>query len=289
MSAAAPAGVLDAHVHFWNPATLEYPWLATVPALGRTFQPEDYAAAARGVAVTETLFVEANCREDQAAGEVAYAEGLSCREPRIGGIVAFAELTDEASLEATLDARAGHPLVRGIRQNVQGRMPGFALQAAFVRGVQEVGRRGLAFDLCVTHDQLGEAEALVRQAPGTRCVLDHCGKPGIRDGVLDPWRGDLARLAAHPNVWCKLSGLLTEAGPGWTSDALAPYVDHVVACFGTDRVIYGSDWPVLTLVGALGDWYDFTERYTAGWSAAERSAFYGDTARRAYRLPSSGA
>ena len=184
-----------------------------------------------------------------------------------------------------LDALSCSPLVKGIRQNIQGQPAGFSLGRGFVEGVREVGRRQLVFDLCVTHDQLDEVAGLVRECPDTRFVLDHCGKPAIRSRQLDPWRADIARLADHDNVYCKLSGLLTEAGPGqWCADDLLPYAEWIVRCFGTERVMYGSDWPVLTLAGTYGDWYRFTHGLTMGWSAAEQRRFYGDNAVRVYGL-----
>ena len=141
----------------------------------------------------------------------------------------------------------------------------------------------------MTHDQLRDVVALVGRCPETRFVLDHCGKPAIRAGVrsFEPWRADVARLAAHENISCKLSGLLTEATSGggdWRWQDLMPYAASVVECFGMERVMYGSDWPVLTLAGRYCDWYEFTERVTAGWSAAERSRFYADNALRVYGL-----
>jgi len=201
------------------------------------------------------------------------------------GIVAFASLTAPSDLHRVLDALAARSKVKGIRHNIQGEAPGFCTQAAFVEGVRTVGARGLTFDLCATHDQLSEVLQLVRACPDTRFVLDHCGKPAIRDGLLDPWRSDIACLAECANVWCKVSGLVTEASRvAWRQTDLVPYALHVVECFGVDRVMYGSDWPVLTLAASYTDWFRFTEHLTAKWSDAERRRFYGDTARSVYAL-----
>jgi L-fuconolactonase len=281
--------IVDSHVHFWDPAELEYPWLARLPALHRAFLPRDYAAATGQIAIGRLVFVEANCRLDQAQREVEFVERLARAEPRVAGIVAFVDVSQGpgvrgSGLGETLEVLSRVPLVKGIRQNIQGHPPGFCIQRAFIDGVREVGRRGLAFDLCATHDQLRELAKLVDVCPDTRFVLDHCGKPAIRERCLEPWRGDIARLAANQNVYCKLSGLLTEAAPDWCGEDLLPYAAHVVDCFGAERVLYGSDWPVLTLAGDYGSWYGFTELLTRGWSATERSAFYGDTAARVYGL-----
>jgi len=284
-NAECQGAIIDAHVHFWDPGGIHYPWLRSVPALDRAFLPSDYAAATDGTAITQLVFVEGNCRPEEAPRELEWVERLAQVEPRIAGIVAFADLTDPSARDRALEAVSSCPRVTGIRQNIQGQPAGFALQPAFVEGVRAVGRRGLTFDLCVTHEQLREVTDLVRRCADTRFVLDHCGKPAIRHGRLEPWRADMACLAAQENVCCKLSGLLTEAEPQRRRDEdLTPYAASVVECFGTERVLYGSDWPVLTLAGSCGDWYGFTERFTAGWTAAERRRFYADNAIRVYAL-----
>jgi L-fuconolactonase len=233
------------------------------------------------------VFVEANCRPDEARREVEFVERLARAESRVAGIVAFVGQglgAGSSGFGATLESLRGSPLVKGVRHNIQGHPPGFCTQRAFIDGVRAAGRCGFTFDLCATHDQLREVTQLVRQCPQTRFVLDHCGKPAIREGRLDAWAADIACLAQSENVWCKVSGLLTEAAAGWRVEDLLPYAERVVECFGAQRVLYGSDWPVLTLAGTYRDWYSFTERFTAHWSATERSAFYGDTTTRVYGL-----
>jgi L-fuconolactonase len=123
----------------------------------------------------------------------------------------------------------------------------------------------------------------VRRCPGTGFVLDHCGKPPVRSGELDPWRGHIRQLAGFGDIWCKVSGLLTEADrQGWDDGDLIPYAEHAAECFGTQRLIYGSDWPVLTLAARASEWYPFTRRLTSGWSPDERRGFYRDNALRCY-------
>jgi L-fuconolactonase len=275
--------IVDSHVHFWDPGVLEYPWLAAVPALDRAWVPEDHAEHFRDIAIEQLVFVEANPRADQGLREVDLIERYS-RDSPIGAIVAYVDLRG-GRVEEVLDALADRPRVRGIRHNIQGNPPGFCLQPEFIEGVREAGRRQFSFDVCATHDQLEDVAELVRRCPGTRFVLDHCGKPGIRAGLLDPWRKHLAGIAGFENVWCKLSGLLTEADPArWRDEDLLPYVDHVVASFGPGRLMYGSDWPVLTLAARSDQWLAFTRRATRGWSAAETDALYHQNARGFYGL-----
>ena len=281
----APLGIMDAHVHCWDPSALRYPWLDGLPALDRPFLPAAYASATSGIPIDGMILVEANCLPHQTLAEVAFFEQIAAADPRVAGIVAFASLTEPKERDRTLDALAARPMVKGIRHNIQGEPPDFCIQPSFVDGVRKVGSRGLTFDLCATHDQLREVLELVRLCPNTRFVLDHCGKPAIRDRLLDQWRNDIADLAECANVRCKLSGLVTEASPTeWREADLVPYASHVVERFGTERVMYGSDWPVLTLVAGYDTWFGFTEWFTTGWSAAERRGFYRDNSVRAYEL-----
>ena len=277
--------IVDAHVHLWDPATLHYPWLDALPTLQHSFVLADYSAAVGELPVERCVLVEGNCRPAESVREVALFERFAGGAPRIAGIVAFAELTMPATFATTLECLTNIARVKGIRRNIQGQPRGFALQRAFVNGVREVGAHGWTFDLCITHDQMGEAIALVEQCPDTQFVLDHCGKPAIRAGARDAWRRDLGRLAAHENVCCKISGLLTEADPThWRVEDLIPYAADTVECFGIDRVLYGSDWPVLTLAGNYASWFDFTTHITDSWSDHERRQFYGENAARVYRL-----
>jgi L-fuconolactonase len=278
-------GVVDAHVHFWDPRVLRYPWLDALPDLNRPFAPSDYATATRNVPIDKVVVVECNCAPEESDREVAYFERLMQIEPRLAGIVAFADLTDEREIACVLERLGASPKVKGVRQNIQGQPPGFCLQRTFVNGVQLAGRRGLTFDLCATHDQLAEVVTLVEQCPDTRFVLDHCGKPAIRTHQVDPWRTYIARLAASENVWCKLSGLLTEADlEHWREQDLAPYAVTVLEQFGADRLMYASDWPVLTLAGRYAEWHAFTEHVVASLSDAERQRVYRDNAAQVYEL-----
>jgi L-fuconolactonase len=277
--------VFDSHVHFWDPTRLEYPWLEGHPTLRRPFLPADYSRGMESVSVGGILVVEGNPLPEQAFDEVTFIEGLAEADPRISGIVAFVNLPDAVRLPEALDRLVGRPLVRGVRHNIQGNAPGFAIHPDFVAGVCEVGGRGLTFDLCLTHDQLSDAIALVRQAPGVRFVLDHCGKPAIRLGLWEPWATQVRELAALPNVGCKISGLLTEADPKeWSREEILRYARHVVTSFGKDRVIFGSDWPVVTLADRSMEWYSMARELTGGWTSEERGRFFSGNARKFYRM-----
>jgi len=270
-------------VHFWDPAVLHYPWLDDVPGLGRPFLPSDYRPVSPDV--NGVVFVEANCLPNEGAREVAFVEQLAAAEPSIIGTVAFVDLLDEPPRRAALERLAQTPQVVGVRHNVQGHAPGFCTQPAFVRGVLEVGQLGLVFDVCATAAQIGEVTELVRRSPSTQFVLDHCGKPAIRDKSFEPWAADIARLAELENISCKLSGLLTEARPDQRNyESLLPYADRILACFGPSRMLFGSDWPVATLAGGYRAWREFTDRFASTWSVADRQRFYAGNAIHLYGL-----
>lgn len=270
--------VVDSHVHFWDPGVLHYPWLAGVSSLARAFLPGEYADD-----VDKMVFVEANCGPGESAREVSFIERLA--DPRVAAIVAYVDLLDETGRERALDELASVSRVVGVRHNIQGTPSGTCLDARFVRGVKDVGARGWSFDLCATADQLHDVDSLVEQCPGTQFVLDHCGKPAIwRDG-FDDWARAVERFERLDNVSCKLSGLLTEAGEHQrNASSLRAYFNHVVDCFGPSRLLYGSDWPVLTLAGGLPLWRSIVDELTSDWTQGDRQRLFGDNAVRFYRL-----
>jgi L-fuconolactonase len=273
--------VVDAHVHFWNPASLHYPWLDNVPALKASFLPRDYPDDVHAM-----VFVEANCAPGESANEVAFVERLATEDSRIMGTVAYVDLLDDRGRGAWLDHLSTLPRVVGVRHNIQGTPSGTCLDPRFVRGVSEVGARGLVFDLCATADQLADVAALVERSAATQLVLDHCGKPAIRNDAFDAWARDIERMARLDNVVCKLSGLLTEARPDQrNATSLAPYAGHVIECFGPTRLLYGSDWPVSTLGGGAVAWRSIVDDLTSAWATTERESLFAENAIRVYRLP----
>lgn len=279
--------VVDAHVHFWDPERLAYPWLEGLPALRRSFAPADYRDATAGIDVRGLVFVEADVAPGSALAEVDQVVSLKEEEGRIAAIVAHAPLEEGERVRAHLDRLASRPLVRGVRRLLQGeRDPRFCLRDAFVSGVSALAPYGFTFDVCVRHHQLPSVVELARRVETVPIVLDHIGKPDIRAGALDPWRSHIADLARLDHVFCKLSGLATEARPhDWTQEDLAPYVAHVLECFGTDRVLFGSDWPVCTLSTSYARWADTLDLLLGGLTDAERAKVFADNARRFYRLP----
>lgn len=279
--------LIDTHAHFWDTHSLRYPWIEKGAPFDRTFSLEDYvrASARAHSLLTGIIFVEADADSSCSLAEARWAAELAVADPRIRGIVARVPLTEESSRAANLDAVGAIPLVKGIRDNIQGHAAGFALQPAFVRGVREVGRRGLHFELCIEHPQLGETLELARRCTEVPLVLDHCGKPGIRKGEREPWLSQVRQLAALPHVACKISGLLTEADwARWRPEEVLWYARQAADAFGPTRILFGSDWPVCERAGGFDGWLRLIETLTVSWSPADRESFFWRNAERLYRL-----
>ena len=277
---------VDSHVHFWDPAALPYPWLAREQAISSAHVPATLRAEAGNAMPQHVVFVQAECERSRALDEVAWVEGLARAEPRVAAIVAFAPMDEGATTTAALDRLRDRPLVRGVRHLIQSSNdPDFCRRPAFIEGVRAAGARDLSFDLCIRHPQLPAAIDLVRACPDTRFVLDHSGKPEIAAGRLDPWRAQVEELAALPNVVCKLSGLVTEANVAtWTIEHLRPYAEHVLACFGAERVLFGSDWPVMKLASTYAKWLATASALLDHLGPSDRRSVFFDNARRAYRF-----
>src|SRR4051794_30488776 len=267
--------MIDAHIHFWDPARLHYEWLDDLPPLRRPFLPGDVGAEVEGF-----VFVQADCRDDEAWAEVAWVDELAEHHP-ILGIVAYAPVHRDAELERL----AAHPRVVGVRKLLQGEPDALLASDALVAGVQALAPYGLTFDACVTHEQLPFVTRLAQRCPDVTIILDHLGKPAVAQGRLDPWRDDLAALAECPNVACKLSGLTTEADhQAWRPDDLRPYIEHALECFGPERCLVGSDWPVATLATTYERWFEVLLEFLADLPSPAREAILAGNASRVYGL-----
>ncbi len=278
--------IIDAHVHLLDTKRFGYAWAAGVPALQRDFSPDDLMACAAPAQIEAFVFAEVDVDDPQYMGEARWVDALARTEKRLKGAVAALPLERGAAIEADMAELAALPVARGVRRLIQNQPdPGFVLQPKFIEAVKLLPRHNLSFDVCIFHTQMTNTLAFMRLCPQVSFILDHIGKPGIKAGLLDPWRAQLREMARLPNVVCKLSGVTTEAEHNsWTRDQLRPYIDHVIECFGFDRVMYGGDWPVSELAGNYGAWLAALDWATQGCSEAEKRKLFRDTAIRAYRL-----
>ncbi len=281
--------IVDTHVHFWDPCRLTYPWLSSAQSLQRAFLPDDFQRAFAAAPIEKLVFVECNVRPDQCEQEEAWVETLVPDEPRLAAIVAFADLTiaDERERTSRLERLLARPMVRALRHNIQGERKGFCLQPSFIAGVQAIHRRGAHFELCVTHDQLDDVLELIGRCPAGRFIVNHGAKPSIKTNLMEPWKRQMAEIAEFENVWCKISGLFTEADlRRQTVDAVRPYAEHIAESFGPRRIVYGSDWPVCTLAAEGARWLEFVQSLTSTWSENDQQLFYCENALEFYRIKS---
>jgi L-fuconolactonase len=280
-----PAPTVDAHHHFWDPGPDDYPWMTgELNAIRRRFGPDELASLLAPAGIDRTILVQTQSSVDETR---AFLE-TAVATPFVAGVVGWVDLTDQSVGDVVfelLNGRGGERLV-GIRHQVHDEPHRDWLRRDDVRrGIAAVGKAGLAYDLLLRPREMPAALDAVRSLPDVRFVIDHLAKPPIKAGVLEPW-SDLLRPFGHePNVWCKVSGLVTEADwQHWTPADLAPFVDIALETFGPDRLLAGSDWPVCLLAGSYRDVLDATRTVLAELSPAEHSAVFGRTAIEVYRL-----
>lgn len=276
---------IDSHQHFWNYSAAEYPWIsAGMERLACDHLPADLEAVARPVGVVGSVAVQAR----QSLAETRWLLSLAKKHPFIRGVVGWVDLRSEHVAD-DLAILADDEKFVGVRHVVQDEPdPRFVLGEAFVRGVRALHRFGLTYDLLIYPHQLPAAIDLVGLLPEQPFVLDHLAKPRIKTGEIDPWRHDIEALARHDNVCCKVSGLVTEAAwGGWKPADFTPYLDVVLAAFGPERLMFGSDWPVCLLSGAYADVVGLAKEFFSRLSAAEQALVWGGTATRFYGLKDS--
>ncbi|MGH6655821.1 MAG: amidohydrolase family protein [Actinocrinis sp.] len=278
--------VIDAHHHLWDLGRREQGWLDApeLAPIRRTFTVADLRGPAAAAGVDRSVLVQVLPSVPETREFLAEA----ARSDLVAGVVGWVDLTapDAADRLAALREAPGGDRLVGIRHLVQGEADQRWLCRDDVRrSLRAVADAGLCFDLLTLPNQLPAAIETVRALPGATFVLDHLSKPPIAARGTQPWAALLRELAAEPNVYCKLSGMVTEAGTAhWTVDDLRPYADVVLDAFGPARVMFGSDWPVCLLAASYEEVAQIAGQLTAGLSAVERAEVFGATAARAYRL-----
>lgn len=280
--------IVDTHLHVWDPQKIRYPWLANVPLLNKPYRLADYNRACAPVTVERMVFVQCEADFAQYQAEADWVSELAQQEKRIQGIVPWAPLEKGDGARPALENLTRDPLVKGIRRIIQFETDvNFCRQPDFIKGVQLLADFDLHFEICIKGDQqFANTLHLIRQCPNTRCILNHIGKPFIKEHIVEPWRTHLKALAALPNTVCKMSGLVTEADfENWTPAELQPYVDAVLEAFGWDRVMFGGDWPVVLQGAKFPRWMETLENAVRGASPAQLKKLFHDNAVTFYRLP----
>jgi L-fuconolactonase len=278
--------IVDSHVHLYDIERLRYSWLDSLPQLKGTHVLGHFDAARGPVIVDKMVFAEVAVDPGLHLDEAAFIQELADQDKRLCGSVAHAPLEIGPDVERDLIALKKYPTVKGIRRLIETeRNPAFCLEPPFVAALKLLPKYSLSFDICVKHWALTYAIELVQRCPDVDFVLDHIGKPDIKNNLRDPWWGQIRDLAKFPNIVCKVSGVLTEADhKSWKKEQVKPYVAHVIECFGFDRVLYGSDWTVSNLTHAYPIWVEILDVVVAGVAPADVRKLYRDNAIRTYRL-----
>ncbi|MDE2856546.1 MAG: amidohydrolase family protein [Chloroflexota bacterium] len=274
---------IDSHQHFWLYEAAEYPWIDDDKgALKRDYMPADLVPllAANGIDGTVAVQARQNLRETEFLLELADKNDF------IRGVVGWVDLRAR-DIAAQLERAAPHPRLVGLRHIVHDEVDDrFMLGGGFLDGLALLNQYKLTYDLLLYPQHLRVAIDVVKRFPDQPFVLDHISKPFIKDGVMEPWASEIRELATYENVWCKVSGMVTEAAwKTWTQEDYAPYLDVVFDCFGIDRLMFGSDWPVCTLSGSYGEVVGIVRDYIGGLSEADKDKIMGANARTFYGLP----
>ena len=271
--------IVDTHLHLIYFDKFSYDWFAAQQPLNRQWDAPAYFAEAQKLGIEAALHMEADVPEREMEDETQFVLGV---DPRVVGAITNAR-PEHVDFPKHLERIAADPRIKGIRRLLQGD-PTIGEGELFRDNVRRLTPLALIFDICVLSHQLAAARDLVAACPDVRFVLDHCGNPPIASGDITQWRADIAALAKFPNVTGKISGIVIHAQSNWTTDDLRPVLEHMIECFGWDRVVWGSDRPVLTLNGTLAQWVEATKQIVSGASLDEQAKLFHRNAERIYRL-----
>jgi len=277
---------IDSHHHLWDPKWRPYSWMdsAQLAPIARPFSISDFESEIADTEITASILVQVLPTYDETPDFLR----IAANSQTIFGVVGWIDLIEPDSwrrINHYRDCQGSEKLV-GIRELIQDKQdPGWMLQDQVIENVRGIGREGLVFDLLTQAHQLSDTIELVKRCPDVRFVLDHLSKPGIKIGNLRIWKEDIRKLSGFENVACKVSGLITEAKwHEWKLSDFEPYFEVALECFGRDRLMYGSDWPVCNLSGNYRQVYELAEGLTSNLSQTELELFWGKNAARIYGL-----
>lgn len=273
---------IDAHHHLWIYSMENYGWISgEMGAIARDFLPDDLEKEIAAAGVDGTVVVQAS----HTLHETEWLLGLAKDSKHIRGVVGWAPISS-AAFPGILDKWRGEKKLKGLRHVIQDEPDeNFMYREDFNRGVAQLAGTGLVYDILIYERHLPAAIAFVDRHPKQVFVLDHIAKPSIRDGVFEPWARNLRELARRENVYCKVSGMVTEADwEKWTSEDLRPYFEIVLGAFGPARLMAGSDWPVCLLATSYSKWFATLREFAQALSASEKDLIFGEVAAQVYSL-----
>jgi predicted TIM-barrel fold metal-dependent hydrolase len=277
--------LLDTHQHLVYPDVAGYEWTAGIPVLAnQAFTVSDYQGLTDGHDVA-TLFMETGVDDADYQAEARFVAGLAADDSNnIVGMIASCRPEADDGYDAWLDECADMPVV-GYRRILHVVDDAMSQDETFRANVRKLGERNLTFDICFLSSQLAVALELARACDNTQLILNHCGVPDIAGGNMDPWKQNISNLASMPNVACKVSGIMAYCAPGTASlDTIRPWLDHVTEAFGPDRLVWGSDWPVVNMANGLVDWLSVTNAYLGTLSGSEAEKLANQNVSRIYKV-----
>jgi L-fuconolactonase len=274
--------IIDTHHHFWNYSAKEYDWISDdMKVIRKDFLPADLLKEMKAAGVDGAISVQAR----QTVEESSWLLGMAEKNDFLKGVVGWVDLRSK-TVEKDLERLAKHKKFKGVRHVVQDEPDvNFILGAAFNEGIKKLLKYDLRYDILIYEKQLKPSIAFVDKHPKQVFILDHIAKPRIKERILSPWRENMLELAKRPNVYCKISGMLTEADwKKWSAADLAPYFDTTLQAFGPKRLLLGSDWPVMLVAGKYKQWVDMVKQVVSRYSAAEQDRILYKNAVEAYKL-----
>lgn len=273
--------MIDAHIHFWKYNKVKDAWITDdMKVLQHDFLPQNMRPVLLENKIDGVIAVQA----DQSENETNFLLDLAKENPEIEGIVGWVDLQDE-NVEKRLYYYFQSSIIKGFRHIVQTEPSGFLRGEKFLNGIKILQHFGFTYDILIYENQLKEAIEFVNKFPGQKFVIDHCAKPSIKSKKIKDWKKLMNEIAQNENVHCKLSGLITEAKWNkWNEKDIYPYLDTVVESFGTDRLLFGSDWPVMLLSGNYTRWKLFLEDYLNKFSGEVKADVMGNNAIKFYNL-----
>jgi L-fuconolactonase len=273
--------MIDTHVHFWNYHPVKDAWISdNMEIIQCDFYPQDVIEIFNETGINGCVAVQA----DQSEKETEFLVSLASENPIIKGVVGWIDLRSD-DIEERLAYFNQFAIIKGWRHIVQAEPSGFLNEDKFLNGIKAIAKYKYTYDVLITHRQLPEAIKFIEKFDQQPFIIDHCAKPDIKNMELENYRSQLHAIAQNKNVACKLSGLLTEADwLNWTEAQIFSYFDVVFEAFGTDRVLFGSDWPVVKLAGTYLSWMNLVLKYLEQFSAIERNKIMGENAVVFYNL-----
>lgn len=272
---------IDSHQHFWKYDSAQYDWIPTGSTIHRDFGPEDLKPLLQAAQLDGCVAVQAR----QSLIENDYLCNLAAQHDFIRGVVGWIDLRSEKVEEQAAAFRA-LPKAVGVRHVVQGETdPDFMAREPFRRGISKLQKYGLIYDILIFEHQLADAIALVKAFPEQRFVIDHIAKPRIKEKSIRDWSEKMTEISHYSNTWVKLSGMVTEADhQSWKLSDLEPYWDATLQAFGADRILFGSDWPVIRLACSYERWIEIVSRWLERLPESDRAKIWGKNAVDAYQL-----